>query len=53
MTMKETEPKHPYQAAHTYNESMMPQADQKYKGWYYDHISKEFYRWDNFPRLTK
>lgn len=38
---------------HKYNESSLPQTEQKYKGWHWDHITKEFYRWDNFPRLTK
>ena len=49
----EKEIKHPYQREHIYNESLLPQAEQKYRGWYWDHLTKDFYRWDNFPRLTK
>ena len=51
--MEKEEYQHPYQIDHTYNESLLPQAEQKNKGWYYDDISKQFYRWDNFPKLTK
>lgn len=33
-----------------YNESDLPQSEQKFKGWYWCHINKQFYRWDNLPR---
>jgi len=33
-----------------YNESDLPQSEQKYMGWYWCHINKQFYRWDNLPR---
>ena len=49
MNMEKEEYKHPYNKDHKYNESMLPQAEQKHMGWYYDHLSKQFYRWDNFP----
>ena len=45
--------RHRSKTLHKYNESSLPQTEQKYTGWYWDHISKQFYRWDNFPRLTK
>ncbi len=35
---------------HKYNESKMPQKDQEYRGWYWCHLTKQFYRWDNLPR---
>ena len=49
MNMKKEEYKHPYNKDHKYNESVLPQAEQKHMGWYYDHLSKQFFRWDNFP----
>ena len=33
-----------------YNESSLPQDEQKFRGWYWCHINKQFYRWDNLPR---
>ena len=48
--MKKEQVRHPYKTDHKYNESALPQAEQKHTVWYYDHISKQFYRWDNFPR---
>ena len=33
-----------------YVESELPQDQQKYKGWYWDHKTKKYYRWDNQPR---
>ncbi len=33
-----------------YNESDLPQSEQKFRGWYWCHITKQFYRWDNLPR---
>ena len=33
-----------------YNESGLPQSEQRFKGWYWCHINKQFYRWDNLPR---
>ena len=32
-----------------YVESDLPQDQQKYKGWYWDHKTKKYYRWDNQP----
>ena len=33
-----------------YNESDLPQSEQRFRGWYWCHITKQFYRWDNLPR---
>ena len=33
-----------------YNESDTPQSEQKNKGWYWCHMTKQFYRWDNLPK---
>jgi hypothetical protein len=33
-----------------YNESNTPQDQQKFKGWYWDADSRQFYRWDNQPK---
>ena len=33
-----------------YKESSLPQDEQKFRGWYWCHINKQFYRWDNLPR---
>ncbi len=33
-----------------YNESDLPQSEQKHRGWYWCHITKQYYRWDNSPR---
>jgi hypothetical protein len=33
-----------------YVESNLPQDQQKFKGWYWDHSTQKYYRWDNQPR---
>jgi len=48
----EKETRRPFTPDHTYNESLVPQTEQKHKGWHWDHETKEFYRWDNFPRRS-
>jgi len=31
-------------------ESSTPQDKQVHRGWYWDHKTKKFYRWDNIPK---
>ena len=42
-TSKETHP-------HLFVESSLPQDQQKHIGWYWDAVTKKFYRWDNLPK---
>ena len=39
-----------YEDPSKYVESDLPQDQQKYKGWYWDYKTKNYYRWDNQPR---
>jgi len=36
---------------HKYIEST--DKNQKYSGWHYDHITKTFYRWNDFIKVVK
>jgi|TARA_B100001105_G_C22136204_1_gene333853 hypothetical protein len=36
-----------------YVESKTPQTEQKHVGWFWDHLERKFYRWDNSPHRTK